>query len=252
MSIELSAIWRHPIKSIGTEKIDCVTLEKNKTMPLDRAWALTHDKTKFNFQNPSWVPCSSFIRVSTAPKLMAVKAKIDEVNSEVILSHPSKNSLRVPINSSNFSESIMSWVSELCPNDGPQSLKIVKIPERGMTDTDYASISLLSINSIQNLSKLAGSQLDMRRFRGNLWIKNLDPYEELNWVGKKLTIGNAELEVIEPIERCNATKTNPSNGEKDVDTLKLLRDNFQHQNFGVYCKVVSSGRVKLKDRVSLA
>ena len=143
----------------------------------------------------------------------------------------------------------MNWVASLCPENGPQGFKIVKVPNRGMTDTDYSSISLLSLSSIEDLSKKAGSTLDMRRFRGNLWINNSEPYEELNWVGKILRIGEAELEVIEPIERCNATKTNPINGQRDVDTLKILRDNFQHQNFGVYCKVLSKGKVRLGDTV---
>ncbi len=58
-------------------------------------------------------------------------------------------------------------------------------------------------------------------------------------------------EVIEPIERCNATKTNPQNGIRDVDTLQILRDNFQHQNFGVYCKVLSDGEIELGDRVKV-
>ena len=82
-------------------------------------------------------------------------------------------------------------------------------------------------------------------------MKNSIPFEEFNWVGSSIKIGEVELEVIEPIERCNATKTNPQNGIRDVDTLTILRDNFQHQNFGVYCKVLSDGEIKLGDRVKV-
>ena len=249
MTIEVSHMWRHPIKSIGTEQIKSVVLEKNSTMPWDRVWALTHEKTKFNLEKPGWAPCTSFIRVSIAPKLMAVKIQVHESSGLLTLSHPHKNDLAISEQSDNFSDDLVNWVASLCPENGPQGLKIVKVPNRGMTDTDYSSISLLSLSSIEDLSKKAGSTLDMRRFRGNLWISNSEPYEELNWVGKILRIGEAELEVIEPIERCNATKTNPMNGQRDVDTLKILRDNFQHQNFGVYCKVLSKGKVKLGDSV---
>ena len=120
-----------------------------------------------------------------------------------------------------------------------------------MTDTDYCSISLLSIDSLRDLSKRAGQNLDPRRFRGNLWVKNANPYEEFNWIGKILEVGQVLLEVVEPIERCNATKTNPVNGERDIDTLRLLRDNFNHQNFGVYCRVISSGKIKSGDIVKV-
>ena len=82
-------------------------------------------------------------------------------------------------------------------------------------------------------------------------MKNSIPFDEFNWVGSNIKIGEVELEVIEPIERCNATKTNPQNGIRDVDTLQILRDNFQHQNFGVYCKVLSDGEIKIGDRVKV-
>ena len=155
------------------------------------------------------------------------------------------------MDSPQFSEKIINWVSSLCPENGPQSFKICKVPNRGMTDTDYPSVSLLSFSSLDVLSRKAGLNLDKRRFRGNLWMKNSAPFEELNWVGNKIKIGKVELEVIEPIERCNATKTNPQNGIRDVDTLQILRDNFQHQNFGVYCKVLSDGEIELGDRVKV-
>ena len=251
MNIEISGICRHPIKSIGAEEITSTIVKRNATMPFDRVWALTHEKTKFNFSHPDWVPCSSFIRVSIAPKLMAITASVDESNSLIELFHPELPSLKIKIESPQFSEKIVDWVSSLCPENGPQSFKICKVPNRGMTDTDYPSISLLSFSSLDLLSRKAGLNLDMHRFRGNLWMRNSIPFEEFNWVGSNIKIGEVELEVIEPIERCNATKTNPQNGIRDVDTLQILRDNFQHQNFGVYCKVLSDGEIKLGDRVKV-
>ena len=182
---------------------------------------------------------------------MAITASVDESNSSIELFHPELTSLKIQMDSPQFSEKIIHWVSSLCPENGPQSFKICKVPNRGMTDTDYPSISLLSFSSLDVLSRKAGLNLDKRRFRGNLWMKNSAPFEELNWVGNKIKIGKVELEVIEPIERCNATKTNPQNGIRDVDTLQILRDNFQHQNFGVYCKVLSDGEIKLGDRVKV-
>ena len=47
-------------------------------------------------------------------------------------------------------------------------------------------------------------------------MKNSIPFEEFNWVGSNIKIGEEELEVVEPIERCNATKTNPQNGIRDI------------------------------------
>ena len=123
MNIELSRIWRHPIKSIGAEEIKSVNLKENQTMPLDRVWALAHENTKFNFANPDWVPCSSFIRVSIAPKLMAVTAQINESSDEIILSHPENITLKLSLNSKEFSSEIVKWIAKFCPQSGPKGFK---------------------------------------------------------------------------------------------------------------------------------
>ena len=102
MNIEISGICRHPIKSIGAEEITSTIVKRNATMPFDRLWALTHEKTKFDFSNPDWVPCSSFIRVSIAPKLMAITASVDESNSLIELFHPELSSLTLKLTHHSF------------------------------------------------------------------------------------------------------------------------------------------------------
>ena len=62
-----------------------------------------------------------------------------------------------------------------------------------MTDTDYPSISLNSITSHQAVENKFGEKLDIRRWRGNLWLDGLDPWEEFNWVGKTISIGECKI-----------------------------------------------------------
>jgi hypothetical protein len=119
-----------------------------------------------------------------------------------------------------------------------------------MTDTDYPSISVNSTSSLSDLSKRMNVNLHPRRFRGNIWIDGLKPWAELDWIGKTINVGGAKLEIVEPIKRCNATKTNEKTGVRDADTLSALQENFGHKDFGVYCKVVSSGSITVGDNVS--
>ena len=119
-----------------------------------------------------------------------------------------------------------------------------------MTDTDYPSISVNSTSSLSDLSKRMGISLHPRRFRGNIWIDGLEPWIELDWIGKTIDVGGAKLEIVEAIKRCNATKTNEKTGIRDADTLSALQENFGHKDFGVYCKVVSSGSITVGDTVS--
>ena len=40
---------------------------------------------------------------------------------------------------------------------------------------------------------------------------------------------------------------NPRTGKRDADTLGALRDGWNHQDFGVYAKVIKGGKVTPND-----
>lgn len=44
MTATVTEIWRHPIKSHGREPLESVTLEAGKALPLDRLWAVAHER----------------------------------------------------------------------------------------------------------------------------------------------------------------------------------------------------------------
>jgi uncharacterized protein YcbX len=118
-----------------------------------------------------------------------------------------------------------------------------------MTDSDFPSASVLSLSSLDALSRAAGHAMDPRRFRGNLWIGGLEPWEEFDLIGRTLRVGEAELEVVDRIERCRATEADPDTGERDTNTLALLRDQWGHRDFGVIARVVRPGRIALGSEV---
>jgi uncharacterized protein YcbX len=122
----------------------------------------------------------------------------------------------------------------------------------GMSDAPFASVAVLNMASLRALGQKLGMDLDPRRFRGNLWLEGLAPWEEFDLVGKRLRIGEAELDVIEPITRCRATEANPDTGRRDADTLAALEDGWGHTQFGTYAMVRKAGRVAVGDAVTRA
>jgi hypothetical protein len=50
--------------------------------------------------------------------------------------------------------------------------------------TKGAYVSFLNLASVQALSKFAGQEIALSRFRMNSWMKGLEPFEELTWVDK--------------------------------------------------------------------
>ncbi|MEL7211806.1 MAG: MOSC domain-containing protein [Pseudomonadota bacterium] len=243
----LAQIWRHPIKSHGAEALQSVELIAGKTMPWDRRWAVAHEAAQVD--DTAWSRCANFSRGAKAPGLMAISAETDEATGRVRLSHPDLSELDVDPETE--ADALIAWAAPLMPADRAQSTRVVRVPERGMTDTDFPSISLNSTSSLRALSQKAGVELDQRRFRGNLWLDGLGPWEEFEWIGKTLRIGTVEMRVVERIGRCLATTANPQTGVRDVDTLGALQDGWDHTDFGVYAEVVTSGAVAVGDTVEV-
>ncbi|MGH7006270.1 MAG: MOSC domain-containing protein, partial [Alphaproteobacteria bacterium] len=77
----------------------------------------------------------------------------------------------------------------------------------------------------------------------NLHFDGVAAWAERAWPGKRIAVGGAVLEVMEPINRCAATEVNPTTALRDLRTLRGLTEGFGHVEMGVYAKVVAAGRV---------
>ena len=247
--IQVREIFRHPLKSHGREALKTVTLTENTTMPWDRCWAVTHEASKAD--GSEWVPCINFSRGSKAPNLMAISAKFHEDSEALTLSHPERKDFTFQPDDDRQLSGFLAWVRPLMPTERAQSSRIVRVPERGLTDTDYPSISINNYASLRDLSKLMETKISPLRWRGNIWVDGLSPWEELSWSGKKFKIGSVVFEGVEPIVRCQATTANPSTGKRDADTLGALNEGWSHQNFGLYAQVIRSGKISIEDKVEL-
>ncbi|MEZ5777796.1 MAG: MOSC domain-containing protein [Paracoccaceae bacterium] len=245
MSRRVASIQRHPLKSHGRETLGTVLLTEGRTLPWDRHWAVAHDAAKLTAGE--WGPCANFSRGSKAPNLMAISARFDEAARCLTLSHPDKPDLTFRPDDDADLPRFLDWVRPLCPPDRAQPVRIFNAAERGLTDTDYASVSILSCASNRALGEHVGLDLSMRRWRGNFWIEGLRPFEERSWIGRRLRLGKAIVKVVEPIARCLATSANPATGMRDVDTLGALKGLVGDQDFGVYATVVEGGTVSTGD-----
>lgn len=245
----LASIQRHPLKSHGRETLGAVTLAAGAALPWDRHWAVAHAEAKL--AGGGWLPCQTFSRGAKAPKLMAINAALDEATATLTLSHPDRPGLTFRPDDPADLPRFLDWVRPLCPPDRAQPAGIYSAADLAMTDTDYQSVSVLSLASNADLSARMGRDLSPLRWRGNLWIDGLDPWAERAWIGRQVRIGAAVLSVEEHIVRCLATTANPETGERDADTLGALKALHGEQEFGVYAKVIEGGPIRRGDPVEL-
>jgi len=242
----LSEIWRYPIKSHGRECISEVKVKARETLPHDRIWAVVHEHSTAD--GSQWVACHNFSRGAKAPGLMAISANFDETTNILKMSHPNKNDLIFCPDTEG--DKLIEWTKDLIPSDRSGSAKLIKAKASAMTDTDYPSITICSSTSHDALAKEMGCDLSKNRWRGNLWIDDLEPWEEMEWIGKIVQIGNIKFDIVEPVQRCMATTANPETGVRDADTLGALQSHG-HQNFSVYAVAKNNGTLSLDDKLTL-
>ncbi|MDE4276588.1 MOSC domain-containing protein [Phaeobacter gallaeciensis] len=249
MTDTVTEIWRHPVKSHGREALETVTLTAGQTMPGDRVWAVAHEASTAD--GSAWVPCSNFSRGAKAPQLMAIDASYDEATGHVTLRHPSRGELTFDPDAAEDLPRFLDWVAPLMPAERAASARIVRVPGRGMTDTDFPSVSLCNLASHRAVEAAIGHELSPQRWRGNIWFDLGTPWVENEWLGREVQIGEAVFAVRERTRRCMATTANPATGERDAETLKTLNSAFGHQDFSVYAEVVRGGTIRLGDLVKV-
>ncbi len=245
MTGRVSALWRYPIKSHGRETLDRVTLTAGQTFPWDRVWAVAH--TESDADGSDWAPCQHFSRGSKAPRLAGISARLDEAAGVVHLSHPDLPDLSVDPDAE--PGALLDWAGPLIPESRAQSARVVRAAQRGFTDSDFPSVSIMNAASHRAVEGRLGRALEPERWRGNIWIDGLAPWEEFDWLGRNLRIGGVVLSVKERILRCARTTASPKTGMRDTDTLGLLSEGWGHQDFGVYAEVTEGGDIAVGDPV---
>jgi uncharacterized protein YcbX len=245
MSAWLAQIWRHPIKGIGSEPLETVGLKPDAPLPGDRAWAVRHARAE---ARDGWLPRRNFLVVASGPNLARVTAQ-SRPDGRIALTHPDRPPL--VIEPDRDEDALIAWIRPLWPDRQAAPARLVRAPAKGMADNGEAQISLLSLRSLRVLSQRLGHPLDPRRFRGNLWLDGLAPWEEFDLIGRTVAIGPVEIEITDRIERCRATEANPETGQRDANLLRLLEDGYGHRDFGVYGTVRSGGSLHRGNEVQL-
>lgn len=245
MTIAVSQICRHPIKSHGRETIPEVALAAGETLPFDRLWAVAHDQS--DVDGSAWVPCQNFSRGSKAPALAAITATLDEATKTVTLRHPDRADLS--LRPDHDGQRLIDWAGDMIPPGRARSARVVRSATRGFTDSDFASVTLCNMSSHRAVEQRVGQPLSIHRWRGNIWFDGAAPWEEFDWMDREVRIGEAVLVPRERTDRCLATHNDPDTGLRDVDVLSAL-DHWGHSDFSVRAEVVRSGRVRLGDEVT--
>ena len=118
---------------------------------------------------------------------------------------------------------------------------------------DALPIHLITRKSIATLERIAPDILwDLRRFRMNILVEGDLPgdYPELSWVGRKVRVGKAVLDVDMGCPRCAMVTQAVDEVPHDPRVMRtLVRET--HHLAGIYAAVAETGEVREGDQVEL-
>jgi uncharacterized protein YcbX len=121
---------------------------------------------------------------------------------------------------------------------------------------DEATISVISLTTIEGIAREAGRDLDRRRFRANIVLETErgEPFLEDEWVGGTLVFGDSDprpaVSVILRDERCVMINLDPETAAQDARVMKTAV-RLNKNTAGVYATVVRTGTIRAGDRVNL-
>lgn len=231
---QISEINRYPVKSFAGESLETCIINTYGLYG-DRFCAFI-DETK-----EGW---NSFITARDNPNMLAYKAKL--VDGGVNVTSPDGL--------------ILSWNEELLDEiqrffKRKISMTNYKAPNPENPDlmsVDQASVLIITDSSLRELEALWGKNLDKRRFRANLIVSTDEKaFSENDWIGKQLSIGDAELEVESYCERCSIITIDPDTLERDTSLLKKVNEQMNFR-FGVYASVRKPGQIHVGQKVYLS
>lgn len=126
-----------------------------------------------------------------------------------------------------------------------------------------APVSLVTTSALRRLGERLGAAVDPARFRATVVVDTLDGdpvasgsagHPEDGWHGRRLRLGEAQVQVRGAIPRCAVVDLDPDKGVRDLPVLRELTGYRQHQDgplFGVDAVVTAPGTVRAGDPVEL-
>ena len=261
----VSSLWRYPIKGFTPEPVTEALLCPDDFFPFDRFYALEVGHSGFDAENPKTISKMKFAVLARFAAVARLRTRYDEIEDIFEVTDEDGKSWAFDLASeagrhslARYVETILARHEDYDPVAFP--LKLLRAPNWDeahshfrFTDSGNGFVSFLNLNSLRDLCQRIGCELDPLRLRANIWIEDQVAFEDHDWVGKHIRLGEEgpAFEVLKPIVRCVATHVNPETALRDVDLCQALWENYGHRDCGIYARIVKGGTVRPGDTLHL-
>lgn len=224
--MEITELWRYPVKSMLGEKCRSLELEM-RGVKGDRFYAIRDANGKFG----SGKNTRRFRRVDG---LATFTATLVEDLPAIVF--PDGTTMRGDDQG----------IDDVLSSALGQAVTLAR--EASVSHLDAGPVHILTTSSLAWLKRqLPACGIDARRFRPNIVVDV--PGEELverDWLGKIVTIGDVTLKVQDQTERCGMVAFQQADLAFEPRILRTITEQADLQ-FGVYADVIDPGRINKSD-----
>jgi uncharacterized protein YcbX len=252
MSARIRALYRYPVKGLSAEPLDRVELRAGEAVPHDRRFAIAHGAARrLDPANPEWMPKGFFLQLMANEKLATLQTRFDPESGLLTIARNGRQVCRGNITEPTGRAVVEQFMAAYMGSQARGQPRLVECRGQPFSDTRSPFVSLINEASAADLGRVVGRPVDPMRFRGNILIEGVAAWNELDWVGRTLRIGEAALRVEERTGRCAATNVDPETGIRDMTLPRSMHHAFGHEDCGVYARVVESGAVAPGDPITI-
>ena len=257
MNCSIISIHYFPVKSLSFANLEKAFIKKNLGILNDRHFAFSKTidfkKAKLLERFPNERKLNYFLTLKNSPVLNKYNFLFKEKKltlfkgNKNIISISSENPSQYPL----ITKTLIDLEESL-----EKPIFLLRNKKYPFFDTTHSSkisntISLININSIKNFEKKINKIIEFERFRGNLYIDGIDPWEERKWIGKVIKINNVLFRIKSHIPRCSAINLKPKTENVTINLPMNLKKHFNHFDMGIYMTPLDDGEINIGDKVIL-
>ena len=261
MSATISSINYCPVKSVSFQTTNNCKIKKNVGIIGDRIFAFAKDLDVDNVQlfekdpeerKGKW---NKVLTLKNSPVLNKYNFLYKE--NRLTLTFKNKEILTIDINELSERQLLSNKIIEL-ENSLKEPIVLMKNEESPFFDTSISnkvdfinSVSLINIQSVNDFQKKIDKKVEISRFRGNICIDGIKPWEEQEWVGKIIKINNVSFKVEKKIPRCVAINLKPQTDDNSLNLLQALKKTYNHFDMGIYLSALEDGKINSGDKIDV-
>jgi MOSC domain-containing protein len=240
MPIEIGhveAIFRYPVKSIRGEKLDAANLGWHG-LDGDRRLAFRRLNDRSDFP---WLTASKLPELL----LFTPRSPEDGAHRDIPTHVCTPEGEELPV-----------FGDDLAAEVGRRYKAALQMMQLKHGIFDDACISVIALDTVREIARLAGQPADVRRFRPNVVVRPLHPvpFQEDEWLGGVLSFGEADdapaITVTMRDVRCSMVNYDPDSTRSAPEVLKaIVRAN--QNNAGIYGAVTRTGRLAVGQTIFL-